>query len=178
MRRSMAAVLLTTLAAGAAGAAPRTYRLDPSSTTLTFRAYGLGLIPIEGRFTRFAGTMMLDEADAGFCRIEVRAEAASLDMPDAAMTADALGPDLLDVGRFRDVVYTGDCAAGAVSGVLLLHGVARPLALRLDVSSKTWMATGLMRRAEWGMGARPLLAGPEVRLQITASLPAGFPTSR
>ncbi|GAC1345864.1 MAG: YceI family protein [Acetobacteraceae bacterium] len=178
MRRVTAALLLTTLASPPADAAPRAYRLDPGSTTVSFRAYGLGLIPIEGKFTRFSGTMTLDAADTGFCRIEVHAEAASLEMPDASMTADALGADLLDAGRYKDVVYTGDCMAGTVNGVLLLHGVSRPLALRLDVSSKTWTATGPMRRADWGMGARPLLAGPEVRLQITAALPAGFPTPR
>ncbi len=174
MRRTSMAVLALLLAAPA-GAEPRGYQIGPGSAVIAFRAYGLGLFPIEGTFARFAGRLSLDEADPAFCRLDLRADAASLQMPSADMTADALGPDLLDVGRFPDVAFKGDCAAGQVQGVLLLHGVSRPLALKVGIAGGRWTATGLMRRADWGMGAHPLLAGPEVRLQVTAAVPAGFP---
>ncbi len=174
--KGLAAVAL--LLAGPAGAETRGYQLKPGSAVLAFRAYGLGLIPIEGTFTRFAGTLSLDEADPAFCALDLRAEAASLQMPNADMTEDALGPDLLDAGRFPDFAFKGACHAGQLQGLLLLHGVSRPLVLQVMIAGGRWIATGPMRRAEWGMGARPLLAGPEVRLQVTAAIPAGFPARR
>lgn len=135
----------------------------------------MGLLPIDGAFTRFSGTLSLDAAAPGYCRLELNAEAASLKMPDPAMTADALGPDMLDVTRFPEFAFRGECSGGAITGPLLLHGVSRPVTLEAALSDGRWVATGLMRRAEWGMGARPLLAGPEVRLQVTVAVPPGFP---
>ncbi len=51
--------------------------------------------------------------------------------------------------------------------------VASPLTGWTSSSTAKWVATGRMRRAEWGMGARPLMAGPEVRIRFTTALPAG-----
>ena len=52
-----------------------------------------------------------------------------------------------------------------------------PVAFRADglgiVGRGRWVATDRMRRAEWGMGARPLNAGPEVRIRFTTEVPAG-----
>ncbi len=158
-----------------AAAAPQHLPLTSGAAEIGIRAYGLGFLPIDGQFSRVSGTLTLDSADAGFCRIEVRAETASLKMPDADMTADAQGPDLLDVTRYPTFEYIGSCAGPQLDGMLLLHGVKRPLALEQSRASGRWTASGRMRRADWGMGARPNLAGPEVRIRFTVALPAGFP---
>ena len=71
--------------------------------------------------------------------------------------------------------YGGSCAGARLEGVLLLHGISRPLVLQVAMAGGRWVASGAMHRADWGMGARPLLAGPEVRLRVTAALPEGFP---
>jgi len=55
----------------------------------------------------------------------------------------------------------------------------------MTMASLIWVTTATamthtlmwMRRAYWGMGARPLLAGPEVRIRFTTVLPAGFPAA-
>jgi polyisoprenoid-binding protein YceI len=158
-------------------AAPQSLALRPGSAQIAFRAYGLGLLPIDGAFTRFDGTLLIDNADPAVCRIDIKAEAASLQMPDAAMTQDALGADLLDVARHPAFAFSGQCRDGRVHGDLLLHGISRPLTLDVSLDRGRWIATGRMRRADWGMGARPLLAGPEVRIRFTAALPAGFPAA-
>lgn len=172
------AVYITLVLAGTlappAVAASQAYRLTPESGEVAFRAYGMGLLPIDGAFTRFRGTLTLDSASPAACAISLKADAASLRMPQPGMTADALGPDLLDVTRFPDFAFDGRCDGTTLRGTLLLHGVSRPLALQVAVQDGRWMATGTMQRAEWGMGARPLLAGPTVRLRVTAVLPPGF----
>ncbi len=167
----LACALLACLAAPPAGAAPLRFAMAPGPVQLGFRAYGLGMIPIDGHFTAFEGTLTLDDADPAICTVTLRADAASLRMPQQSMTDDALGPDLLDVARFPDFRYDGACRAGRLEGTLLLHGVTRPLPFDVSLHDGVWQATGLMRRADWGMGARPLLAGPEVRITMTAGLP-------
>lgn len=174
MRRATIAMLCCLFAAPA-GAAPLLLSLLPRSAQVAFRAYGLGFLPIDGSFTRFTGTLRLDPDDPAACSIDVRAEAASLQMPDASMTRDALGEDLLDVGRHPAFAFEGQCSGGRLHGTLLLHGVTRPLTMDVVVVNAVWTATGIMLRAEWGMGARPMMAGPEVRLRVTAALPPGFP---
>lgn len=151
--------------------AMRTLTLNPGSAQVAFRAYGLGFVPIDGAFTRFSGTLAIDSADPAICTIDVQADAASLQMSNADMTKDALGADMLDVARFPAFAFNGRCQGSQVHGTLLLHGVSRPLAFDISIERQRWVATAKMRRADWGMGARPLVAGPEVRLRFTAALP-------
>ena len=157
-----------------AAAEPTRLLLQPGSTVLGFRAYGFGLLPVDGQFGRFRGTLTLDPADPAFCRIELEAEAASLTMPTEAMTEDALGPDLLNVAVHPRFAYAGPCRDGTVDGSLTLGGVTRPFRPKVEREPGRFVATGLMRRADWGMDARPNMAGPEVRLRITTTLPAAF----
>lgn len=172
----LATLLLSTpFAVCPAQAEPRELPLRPGQAEVGFRAYGLGFLPIDGQFTNLSGTLLLDGAVPEACRIEVRAETSSLRMPDDEMTADAQGPDLLDVARFPTFEYIGRCTGNRLDGTLLLHGVMRPLPLQVARSNGRWTATGPMRRADWGMGARPNLAGPEVRIRFTVALPPGFP---
>ena len=92
-------------------------------------------------------------------------------MATATITADAQGPDLMDVTRFPELRLNGTCDGRRLQATLLLHGVSRPLPMDVVMGNGTWQATALMRRADWGMGARPMLAGPEARVRITAGLP-------
>ena len=170
---SLVAALAATWAAPAA-AEPTRLLLQPGSTVLGFRAYGFGMLPVDGQFSRFRGILTLDPADPGFCRVELEAEAASLEMPTRGMTEDALGPDLLNVAAHPRFAYAGPCRDGAVDGNLTLGGVTRPFQPKVEREGGRFVATGLMRRADWGMGARPNMAGPEVRLRITTTLPAAF----
>ena len=171
MPSRLAYAFLAVLAVSHAQAAPVRFTLAPGPVQVGFRAYGLGMLPLDGGFTRFGGTLTLDDTDPAACRIDLHAEAGSLRMPQQSMTDDALGPDLLDVARYPEFTLTGDCAGPTLQATLLAHGVAKPLPLAVTKAAGQWTATGTMRRADWGMGARPLLAGPEVRITITAGLP-------
>jgi polyisoprenoid-binding protein YceI len=175
VRRRFLAALLAALATAPAEAEPRLFVVQPGAASVEFRAYGLGLLPIDGAFERFGGRLALDPAQPGFCRLDLRAETASLRMADPAITADALGPDLLDAARFPELALRAECRDGALVGTLTLHGTSRPLSLAVTLGDGRWLASGRIRRADWGMGARPLLAGPMVRLQVAVAVPPGFP---
>ena len=174
MRRIAYACVALLLSGPPSWAAPSKFVLQPGSVQVRFRAYGLGLVPIEGQFTRFRGTLTLDNKDPQACTLTLEAETASLDMGSRLMTQDAQGPDLLDVTAYPDFRINGQCVDGRLEATLLLHGISKPIVLNVTRANGTWTAAGMMRRAEWGMGARPFMAGPEVRISMTAGMPPGF----
>ena len=167
------AVLLVAMSAPA-HATPRRFIIEPPGVVLAVRGYGLGLLAIDGHFTRFHGSLTLDDQDPAACALSLEADSDSIALPSNTMVAIARGPEVLDVSRYPQFAITGRCADGKLRATLLLHGISKPLSLAVSARPGEWTAAGLLRRAEWGMDARPWLAGPEVRLSITAELPTGF----
>jgi polyisoprenoid-binding protein YceI len=146
--------------------------LSPAQSTVAFRAYGLGLLPLDGRFTRFDGRFTYDPAAPTHCAVTLRADTASLTMTPASFGEMVRGPDFLDSQRFPLLAYDGACGPDGLTGLLSMHGVTRPFALALNWHHDTVTASGGLHRADWGMTARPLLGGSTVRITVTVSLPA------
>ena len=55
-----------------AEAAPQRIEIAPPTGEVGFRAYKLGLIPIDGRFTRFTGSLTFDPSDSLNPRIDLQ----------------------------------------------------------------------------------------------------------
>ncbi len=161
-----------------AQAAPHQIALAPPATEVDFRAYGLGLLPIDARFTRFTGTLTYDPDDHAACRVELTVDAASLLTQDAPLRDTITGPDFMDAARFPSLNYAGTCQANAIAGTLGMHGVTRPFSLSLAWTHDAVMAEGSLQRAEWGMTAMPILGGRTVRIRVTVPLSGPIPNSR
>ena len=174
---AIAALMSIASATVPARGSPRHLVLEPASVVLVARGYGLGLVAIDGRFTRFRGTLTLDDQDPSVCDLSLEADAASIALPSAWMTPIALGPEVMDAAHYPTFAIAGHCADGRLQATLTLHGATKPLTLAVTSKPGEWVTAGRLCRAEWGMDARPWLAGPEVRLSITAGLPAGFKTA-
>ena len=145
-------------------------RLAPPATEVGFRAYAFGMVPIDGTFTRFQGQLGLDAGLPGACLVDVSIDTASLFIADRETRDDVISPAFLDAGAYPAMIYRGRCAEGGVRGELTLHGQTHPLLLNLAREDDRLIATGIIRRAEWGITARPILAGPTVRIRV--SIPA------
>ena len=170
---TLAAVLLAGLVC-AAQAAPRRVQFGPPESQVAFRAYGLGLLPIDASFTRFDGWLTYDPDDSGTCRVELRVQVASLTTEDASLRGTIVGPDFMDAAGFPVLSYTGSCQApGNLEGMLAMHGVTRPFALSLAWDRDGVVAEGRLLRADWGMTAMPLLGGRTVRIRVTVPLAGG-----
>lgn len=163
-------VLLACQSAAAAVAEPRTLPLDPAHAEVGFRAYALGLVPIDGSFSRFSGQLTFDPASPAHCAVEVRVEVASLQIGNAAMQADVLSPNLLDAAAFPTLTYSGACRGDVIEGTLTMHGTARPLSLAIETKGGRYSAEAAMRRRDWGIVGRPLLAGATVRIRVSAPI--------
>lgn len=132
----LCALLLSSTAA--ALAAPVTYEIDPTHTFPSFEADHMGISVWRGKINKNSGKVVLDrEAASGSVDIDI--DLASIDFGNDQLNEWARGKDFFDVARFGGTArYRGKLAgfaAGApteVQGELTLHGVTRPVALKLN----------------------------------------------
>jgi polyisoprenoid-binding protein YceI len=151
---------------------PRQIALAPPDTAVAIRAYGMGLLPLDGTFAQFRGLLTYDPADHSDCRVELTIDVASLAMTNTSMRETMIGPDFMDAPRFPTLTYSGSCQPPGkrISGMLALHGVTRPFQLSLDWSPALVVAEGQLVRSDWGMTAMPIVAGRTVRIQVSVPL--------
>jgi polyisoprenoid-binding protein YceI len=163
---------------GGARAAPRQIQFGPPASEVGFRAYGLGLLPIDASFTRFQGHLTYDPDDMKTCRVDLTVDVASLSTGDPSVRSRMVGPDFMDAERFPALVYSGSCGTGGIGGSLGMHGITRPFDLELTWHHGDVVAEGRLLRAEWGMTAMPILAGRTVRIRVAVALPGPTQTRR
>jgi polyisoprenoid-binding protein YceI len=142
--RSLRALLVGVLAAPAvSSAASVTYRIDPNHTHPLFEVdHFAGLSTWRGLFKATSGSITLDrERHTG--TVEVVVDLSSIDLAHDRLNQQVLGEKIgdwngLDVARFPTATYRGTLGAFSrglprrVSGELTLHGVTRPVVLRID----------------------------------------------
>ena len=138
----MKRIVLASLAASfcaAAVAAPVTYVLDPKHTYPSFAADHMGGLSVwRGKFTETSGTVVYDKvAKSG--TIDVTVNVSSVDYGLAKLDEHAKSPEIFDVAKYPTATYQGKFtkfnAAGAptkAEGTFTLHGVSKPLALKID----------------------------------------------
>lgn len=138
IRTVMYAMLLAACPAVAVAAASgAVYRIDPMHTYPSFEADHMGISRWRGKFDHSSGRVVLDRQQrTGTVRVVV--DASSIDFGLPALAKWARGKDFLDVDRYPDAVYEGrlagfaDGAPTRVEGHLTLHGITRPLAMKIN----------------------------------------------
>ena len=140
--------------------------LTPSGSQVEFRAYGLGLIPFDGKFTRFQGVMRYDPAAPGMCHVLLEIQSASLAMSDMSVREQIVGTEFMDVARFPDMAFDGSCQGDTLAGSLRLHGESHPFTLEISREGGRLTAVGRLRRAAWGITARPFTVGSTIRIRV------------
>jgi polyisoprenoid-binding protein YceI len=138
----LATTLAMTLSAGlltaaAAHAAPVTYKIDPDHTFPSFEADHMGISVWRGKFNKSSGTVHYDKA-TGTGDLEITVLPASADFGQDALNKVAQGKELFDVKKYPKAVYKGrfdkvvDGVPTEVAGELTLHGVTKPVTLKLN----------------------------------------------
>ncbi len=180
--RSLVAVLVAA-AAAVVQAATVAYDVDPEHTYPSFEADHMGMSMWRGRFNRTTGKVTMDRA-AGTGTIDIAIEAASIDFGHPKLAEYMIGPDQLDAKKFPTVTYKGrlvrfvNGAPTAAEGELSLHGVTRPVALKIDMFKciphpllkREWCgadALGRLDRSQFGLDYAPQWGfKPDVVLRI------------
>jgi polyisoprenoid-binding protein YceI len=140
--------------------------LLPADSAVELRSYGFGLIPLDGKFTRFHGWIRYDPSHPDACEVLLEIEAASLAMSSETIRDRITGPAMMDVARFPALAFHGACQGETVAGELTLHGETHPLIMEYTRSAGTVTATGHVRRADWGITGSPLIGGPMIRIRV------------
>ena len=129
---------LASLAVGSVVAAPVTYNIDPSHTYPSFETDHFdGMSVWRGKFTRSSGTIVMDQ-QAGSGTVDITIDTSSIDLGNAKLDEHTKTADMLDVAKYPTATYKGKLANfknGApteVKGELTLHGVTKPLTLKID----------------------------------------------
>lgn len=125
------------LGAGRAAAAPEHYVIDTEGmhAFITFRVQHLGFSWLEGRFNRFSGDFVYDEADPTHNRVAVEIDVASLDSNHAERDKHLRSERFFDVKRYPKArfVSTGweDLGQGKarLKGRFTLRGVTRDIVI-------------------------------------------------
>ncbi len=189
-------LVLVLVAASPAQAAPRVYTLDPAHSRLTIQVGKAGVFGFAGHEHQvvagaFRGTATFDPErlaqssvdltfDAGALRVTGQGEPPE-DVPQ--VQAAMVGATCLDAGRFPTIrfVSTSVTAAGAAGpnggdlalrGQLTLHGVTRPLTIRvhLDVTGQTLEATGTTTLQQTAFGITPISKAGVVKVKDELTL--------
>lgn len=131
--RGLVAVLL--MAGGAVQAAD--YQIDPGHSFVRFKIQHLGYSWMWGGFNDVEGSFTYDAADPGASEIALTIRTASVDTNHAERDKHLRSEDFLDVKRyptaaFNSTKFIPDGAGGTLEGELTLHGVTRPISLRVE----------------------------------------------
>lgn len=189
-------VLPLLVAEGLADATPRVYTLEPAHSRLTIQVGKAGLFGFAGHehvvvAGTFRGTATFDPERFGQSSVDLTFDAGALgvtgkgeppeDVPQVQATM--VGPTCLDADRFPTIRFASRSvtAAGAVgpnggglalSGELTLHGVTRPLTIRvhLAVAGPTLEATGATTLKQTDFGITPISKAGVVKVKDELTL--------
>lgn len=176
---------LALAAASGVQAEPVNYRIDPLHTYVSFAAPHIGGISTwRGKFDRTqSGSIVLDRA-AQTGSVDIVIDATSIDFGLEKLNEHAKSADMFDVAKYPTATYQADRikfdgdTPVEVDGVLTLHGVTKPVPLKIEhfkciqdpflkVERCGADASAVLNRSDFGIDYGVKMVGsPEVRLQI------------
>lgn len=149
-------------------AAPDSYVIDPTHTSVIFSVNHGGWANVYGRFRTLSGTMKFDEKNVAASAVAVTIDANSVDTNHDKRNASLKSPDFLNTAEFDQIKFvstkiekTGD-NKGRITGNLTLIGVTKPVVLDVTynrtgfdkIMNKTkagFSATTVIDRSQFGM---------------------------
>ncbi|MBP2161101.1 MULTISPECIES: YceI family protein [Asticcacaulis] len=179
-----ASAVALAFAGTAAFAAPVTYNIEPTHTSVTFFwGHGGGLSRMNGKFMNAVGTVVLDEAAPATSKVEVSFAIDGINTGVAALDGHLKTPDFFDAAQFPTATFkstkvevTGAKTA-KVTGDLTLHGVTKPVTLDVtlnkiadDKKKAGFNARGTIKRSDFGISRFIPAVSDEIDLEISSEL--------
>ena len=191
---ALALGLATAGAAVAQAPAPRdpskveagTYTLDPNHTQVAFTVSHMGFSNYTGLFSGASGELQLDPKAAGASTLNVSVPVNSVMTTSPKLDAELKSAQWIDAAQFPVMTFVStkvvpDGADKAtVTGDLTLHGVTKPVVLRVTfVGAGTnplnkkvtvgFEATGELKRSDFGVKTYVPLIGDALHLTIAGA---------
>lgn len=165
-------------------AAPVTYEIEPTHTSVTFTwDHANGLSRMNGKFMNAVGTVVLDEANPAASKIDVSFAIDGINTGVAALDNHLKTADFFDAAKYPTATFkstkvevTGAKTA-KVTGDLTLHGVTKPVTLDVTLNKITddkkkagFNAKGTIKRSEFGITRAIPAVSDEIDLEISTEL--------
>jgi polyisoprenoid-binding protein YceI len=156
--RRLSAVLALVLALPAAA---ETYKIDPVHSAVGFRVKHMAVTRVNGRFTKFSGTINLDPANVSKSTVDVTIDAASIATDNDMRDKHLRTPDFFDADKYPAITFKStsvkEVAKGQleVTGTFTLKGVSKTIVIPV----KDWGTAP-------GMQPNSMNAGMEASLVI------------
>lgn len=133
---------LALLLAGPAFAGTATWQIDSDHTSAQFAIKHLMVSTVRGTIGPVTGTVTIDDSDLTKSSVNASIDARGIDTRNQKRDDHLRSPEFFDVASFPAITFTsrtiekaGD-GAYAVSGDLTLHGVTKPVTLKVEGSPK------------------------------------------
>ncbi len=137
--RFVALGLLATLGSEGVAVAADTFKADPVHSSVVYRVKHMGTSHHWGRFNEMSGEFTLDAVDPSKDRFDFQIKTASIDSGNPKRDQHLKSPDFFNAVQFPTISFKSKAVAksGAaldVSGDLTLHGVTKPVTLKINLT--------------------------------------------
>lgn len=163
-----------------------TYAVEPSHTQIVFAYDHMGFTNNLGVIAQPTGTLTLDKANPAASKVSIEVPIANLTTGIPALNEHLAKPEFFDAAKFPTATFvsTGvktDGPTGAtISGNLTIKGITKPVTLDAEfygaganpMNKKEnigFVATGTIKRSDFGMGMAVPVVGDAVELKIIAA---------
>ena len=145
-------------------AANETYQFDQARCTIVFRVHQF-LGTTNGKFTQFSGNIDIDRQHPEHSSVSARIQVSSIDTGIKKRDDHLRSPEFFNVAKYREITFKSRSVkqtgpqSGDIVGDLTLHGVTKPVTLRVklvtpvsDEARTRWeVTTEPLKRRDFGL---------------------------
>jgi polyisoprenoid-binding protein YceI len=145
-------------------AANEIYQIDQARSTIGFRVHQF-LGTTNGKFTQFSGSIDLDSQHPEHSSVSARIQVSSIDTGIKKRDDHLRSPEFFNVAKYREITFKSRSVkqtgpqTGDIMGDLTLHGVTKPVTLRVklvtpvsDEARTRWeVTTEPLKRRDFGL---------------------------
>jgi polyisoprenoid-binding protein YceI len=138
-------------------AANETYQFDQARSTIGFRVHQF-LGTTNGKFTQFSGSIDLDSQHPEHSSVSARIQVSSIDTGIKKRDDHLRSPEFFNVAKYREITFKSRSVkqtgpqSGDIMGDLTLHGVTKPVTLRVKLVTPVSEEA----RTRWEVTTEPL----------------------
>ncbi|KRA75722.1 polyisoprenoid-binding protein [Lysobacter sp. Root667] len=184
MKRTLLATVLAFAFAGAAAAAPLTYKIDANHTDVVASWSHFGFSNPIAHFGQVDGSITYDPAKPSSSSVEVTIPLAGLNSHVAAFDEHLRSEDFFDAAKYPTITFKSTQVEAAgdkklkVSGDLTVHGVTKPVVLDVTINkvgeqplakraAAGFDASTTIKRSDFGIAKYVPNVSDEVTIHIT-----------
>lgn len=156
----LAAVSVVIAGAISTAFANQIYKIDPAHSTIGFKVHQY-LTTVNGKFTRFSGTVDVDLDHPEKSSVVAKIDTASIDTRIAKRDAHLRSAEFFNVAKYPEITFRSSSVkrtgenTGDITGDFTMHGVTKPIVLHAKLLGDPKTAANA-QRTRWQVSTAPL----------------------